>query len=422
MKIEGAVKALKDEAREADTIMVSTADRFISVTTVARENMVNEMRRISLTAEQANGLLGDFAKALAGQMEAFKSGAAALSSEQVELVARAGESVAQLASASDRLAKLRSDATQTAERLAGEFDAIDRRAVATNQRLVETSSVVVKSVEAIAQVTTRAEAQMTGASAQFREQLERIRAGLQGQVDDINRGLMQITAQLERTGTTLRSTTVGTVADVERIAQRFDQTSKEAGNQLSEKTARMRASTEEVAKLLSGFGDQLDVLLQRLSTAGDGIRRHEGDLVGQLQSALGQLSTVAEKLELGRNLAINVSEQTVSKLGEVVEAIQGDMQKLTSGSQTAAGIIRGIGQIYTEQTGTLNQGVRDAHSEVQVMNKSIEDMQNRTDRMRVSLKLQSEELMMSLQQILSQLSATGDSLTDSVEEGLKKIS
>jgi hypothetical protein len=260
---------------------------------------------------------------------------------------------------------------------------------------------------------------MTGASAQFREQLERIRSGLQGQVDDINRGLMQITAQLERTGTTLRSTTVGTVADVERIAQRFDQTSKEASAQLTDKTARMRASTEEVAKLLSGFGDQLDVLLDRLSTAGDGIRRHEGDLVGQLQAALSQLSNVAEKLELGRSLAINVSEQTVSKLGDVVDAIQKDMQTLTHGSQTAAGIMRGIGQIYTEQTQTLNQGVRDAHGEVQVMNKSIEDMQHRTDRMRVSLKLQSEELMMSLQQILTQLSLTGDSLTDSVDQTLK---
>lgn len=429
-KIESSVKALRDQAKEADSIMVGTADRFISVTTVARENMMNEMRRISMTAEQANTLLGDFAKALAGQMEAFKLGADTLSSEQLELVAKAGESVAQLASASDRLAKLRIDATQTAERLAEQFEAIDRKASSTNNRLTETSGNVVKSVEALAQATTRAEAQMTGASAQFREQLERIRAGLQGQIDDINRGLMQITAQLERTGTTLRTTTVGTVTDVERIAQRFDQTSKEASNQLTEKTARMRASTEEVAQLLSGFGDQLDVLLDRLANAGDGIRRHEGDLVGQLQSALTQLSTVAEKLEIGRNLATNVSEQTVAKLGEVVDAIQTDMQKLTAGAQTATGIMRGIGQIYGEQTQTLNSGVREAHTQVVGMNKAIDDMQQRTDRMRVSLKLQSDELMMSLQQILSQLAAAGDTLGDTVdqtlkaraEEGLKKIS
>ena len=192
----------------------------------------------------------------------------------------------------------------------------------------------------------------------------------------------------------------------------------------------MRASTEEVAKLLSGFGDQLDVLLDRLAVAGDGIRRHEGSLVDQLQTALTQLGSVAEKLESGRTLAADVSEQTVAKLGSVVETIQKEMQSLTTGSQTAAGIMRGIGQIYGEQTQTLNQGVREAHGQVQVMNKSIDDMQQRTDRMRVSLKLQSDELMMSLQQILSQLSVTGDTLSETVDhtlraraaEGLKKIS
>jgi hypothetical protein len=429
-KIEASAKELKNQAGESDAVLVGTADRFISVTAAARETMTDEMRRISVTAEQANGLLGDFAKALALQMEAFKSGTDILSREQVGFVTRAGESVSQLAAASDRLASLRNDAAQTAERMAEEFEALDQRASSTSQRLSETSGTVVKTIDALSQATQRAESQMTGASGQFREQLERIRAGLQGQVDDINRGLMQITAQLERTGTTLRSTTVGTVADVERIAQRFDQTSKEASAQLSDKTARMRASTEEVAKLLSGFGDQLDVLLDRLATAGDGIRRHEGDLVGQLQTALTHLSAVTEKLETGRTLAADVSEQTVSKLGAVVDTIQTEMQNLTAGSQTAAGIMRGIGHIYGEQTQALNQGVREAHGQVQVMNKSIDDMQQRTDRMRVSLKLQSDELMMSLQQILSQLSETGDTLSDTVdhtlkgkiEDGLKKIS
>ena len=149
-------------------------------------------------------------------------------------------------------------------------------------------------MESLVQATTRAEGQLLGASSNFREQLERIRAGLQGQIEDINRGLMQITAQLERTGNTLRSTTAGTVADVERISQRFDQTSKEASTQLVEKTARMRSATEEVAKLLGGFGDQLDTLLDRLSMAGDGIRRNEGDIVGQMQTALSHLSSVTE--------------------------------------------------------------------------------------------------------------------------------
>jgi hypothetical protein len=95
------------------------------------------------------------------------------------------------------------------------------------------------------------------------------------------------------------------------------------------------------------------------------------------------------------------------------------MQGLTNGSQTAAGIMRGIGQIYGEQTQSLNNGVRDAHSQVLEMNKAVDDMQQRTDRLRVSLKLQGEDLMNSLQQILKQLHETGDTLGDTVDQVLK---
>jgi ABC-type transporter Mla subunit MlaD len=210
---------------------------------------------------------------------------------------------------------------------------------------------------------------------------------------------------------------------------RFNETSKEAGIQLTDKTARMRGATEEVAKLLSGFGDQLDVLLDRLSMAGDGIRRHEGDLTGQLQKALSHLGNIAERLETGRTLAASVSEQAVARLSEVSDQVQKQLDGLTTGSQTAAGIMRGIGQIYGDHTLSLNKGVSEAHSQVQMMNKSVDEMQQRTDRMRVSLKMQGEELMGSLQKILSQLSETGDALSDTVDEvlqqqaadGLKKI-
>jgi ABC-type transporter Mla subunit MlaD len=418
-KIETTIKALKERAGEADTVLVGTADRFISVTSAARESIMNEMRRISATAEQANGLLGNFSKALTEQMEAFKDGTSTLSREQIELVTKAGESVTQLAAANDRLASLRADATQTAQRLVEEFDSIDRRAAVTNQRLTETSNTVVKTVDSLTQAAGRAEAQMTGASGQFREQLERIRAGLQGQIEDINRGLMQITAQLERTGTTLRTSTAGTVADVERIAQRFDLTSKETSAQLTEKTARMRASAEDVAKLLGGFGDQIDTLLNRMASAGEGIRRNETQLTAPLEKAMTQLSAICDKLEAGRMLATNVSGQTIASLSEVVESIQREVQNLSAGSQTAAGIMRGIGQIYGEQTQNLNQGVREAHGQVQTMSKSIDDMQQRTDRMRVSLKMQGEELMGTLQHILGELSKTGDTLGETVDDELK---
>ncbi|MFY9288333.1 MAG: hypothetical protein WAO98_07500 [Alphaproteobacteria bacterium] len=419
-KVESVVAALKTQAEETDQALVKTTDRFITVTTTARESMVDEMRRVSSVADEADQVLRQFNKTLAEQVASMQRSTSMLSSEQNELVAKAGESIQHLTEASDRLAQLRSDATQTAEKLAQQFDSIDQRATSTGTRLTQAGETIYKNMDALAQATARAEGQMLGASSNFREQLERIRTGLQAQVDDINRGLMQITAQLERTGNTLRSTTAGTVADVERISQRFDATSKEAADTLVDKTARMRGATEEVAKLLSGYGDQIDTLLDRLSMAGDGIRRHEGDLVSQMQTALGHLGTVAERLETGRALTTNVTDQAVKRLNDVVESIQQQMEGLTKSSQTAAGVMRGIGQITADQTQSLNKNMHEAHDQVLGMNKSIDEMQQRTDRMRVSLKLQSEELMSSLQKILTQLATTGDTLSDTVDEVLQK--
>jgi hypothetical protein len=410
--IETAIEGLKAQTESADKTMVSTADRFISVTTTARQSLIEEMQRIGATAEEADQILRQFNKTMTEQASFMRENVSLIAGEQQQLVEKANESVAHLSAASDRLADLRKDAAQSAERLAREFDALDKHTASTGERLVQAGDTMAKNMEVLAQTSERAESQMLGASSQFREQFERIRAGLQGQIDDINRGLMQITAQLERTSTTLRSTTAGTVADVERVAQRFDQTSKTASEQLTEKTGRMRGATEEVAKMLSGFGDQLDVLLDRLAMAGDGIRRQEGDLVGQLDRALTHLGSVVERLEAGRALAANVSDQATARLGEVVDVIEKEMQSLTSGSQTAAGIMRGIGQVYSEQTQTMSQGVREAHSQVMTMNKAIDDMQQRTDRMRVSLKVQGEDLMNSLSQILKQLNDTGETIDE----------
>jgi hypothetical protein len=417
--IEQATTGLKAQTEEADGILINTADRFISVAMTARESMTDEMRRVTATVEQADSLLKQFGTTLNHQVSTIQSSTGVLTESQKELLAKAEESIAQLATSSDRLARLRHDATATAEKLLREFDTLDQRATVTSEKLASSGDTMVKTIDALAQVSQRAEAQMLGASSQYRDQLERIRGGLQGQIDDINRGLMQITAQLERTGNTLRSTTTGTAAEVERIVQRFDQTSKDAGNHLTEKTARMRGATEEVAKLLTGFGDQLDVLLDRLALAGDGLRRQEGGMVEHLQTALNHLGGIAERLEASRALATSVSEQTTSRLGEVVDTLHREMQELTNGSQAAAGIMRGIGQIYNEQTQGLNKGVREAHGQVMEMNKSVDDMQARTDRLRVSLKLQGQELMSSLEQILHQLATTGDVLSDTVDDVLR---
>lgn len=429
LRIEAATGTLREQTKEADKLLLGTADRFIAVTGAARESMADEMRHISRVADEAGAILNQFAKSLTDQVDTLKQNTAQLTEGQKDLIEKASGSISQLATANDRLAQLRGDAAETAERLAREFEALDARANATGQRLAQAGENVGKHLETLTQGAQRAESQMLMASSGFREQLERVRTGIQSQIDDINRGLMQITAQLERTGNMLRSTTAGTVADVEKISQRFDQTSKEAASQLVDKTARMRVATEEVARLLGGFGDQLDVLLDRLSMAGDGIKRHEGDLIGRMQTALSHLVAVAERLESSRTLAGNVSEQAVAKLTEVSSTLDKQMAKLADGSQGVTGLLRNVGQVYGDQAQTFNKGMSEAQAQVVAMNKAIEEMQQRTDRIRVSLKLQGDELMNSLQQILRQLATTGDGMSEAVDQvlqeqaaqGLKKI-
>ena len=198
-QIEAASRVLKAQAGETDGMLIGVADRFIAVTTTARNSMTEEMRRIGAVAEEADKVLRHFNTGLTEQVGSMRQSAAVLSSEQKELVTRAHDSVAQLAAASERLGQLRSDAVATAERLGQHFDNLDQRATAASERLTETAEVAAKQMDVLAEATKRADGQMPSASNQFREQFERIRAGLQGQIDDINRGLMQITAQLERT-------------------------------------------------------------------------------------------------------------------------------------------------------------------------------------------------------------------------------
>ncbi len=419
-QIEAAGEAIKNQTADVNNALVATADRFISVTGATRETMVEEMRRVGTVAESADQLLRQFNKSVAEQISTIKQSTTLLSTEQQELVGKATQTIAQLTAASDRLAQLRGDATQTAEKLAREFDALETRAASTSQRLSQTGDIVGKQMDNLVQATQRAEGQLLIASNSFREQLERVRSGVQTQIDDINRGLMQITAQLERTGNTLRSTTSGSLTDVEKLSSRFDQSSKEAVTQLTDKTARMRVATEDVARLLGGFGDQLDVLLDRLSMAGDGIKRHEGDLIAPLQTALSHLSSVAERLETTRTLTVNVSEQAVARLSEVANTVERQLSGLSDGSQTATGLLRGVGQIYGDQTQSLNSSVNEAQDQVKAMNDMIESMQQRTDRLRVTLKLQGEELMGSLEQILQQLANAGDTMENTVDQVLQE--
>ncbi|MDD3287784.1 MAG: hypothetical protein PHX43_02090, partial [Alphaproteobacteria bacterium] len=415
-QIEAANQALKEHATSASDTLVKTADRFIGVTGSIRDSMMEEMRDLDSVTSTAEQTLRSFTQALSDQLQAVQTGTGALASEQKTLVVATGQTIDQLSAAAERLHVLHQDAASTADQLSRAFSNVEQRADSADKKLSHISVNIGQQIEQLAQTASKAEDQMVGASQGFREQLERIRSGVQSQIDDINRGLMQITAQLERTSTTLRSSTTSTINDIEKIGSRFEQTSKDASNQLTERTARMRVSTEEVAKLLNGFGDQLDILLDRLSMAGDGIKRHESDLLGQLQTALSQLGSVAERLEANRLLTSSVSEQAVSRLSEVSQIVEKQMQDFSADSDTVSGIMRGVGKMYTDQSQTLNRGVSDAQNQVLAMGQTMDELQQRADRMRIALKLQGDELVGSLEQILQQLATAGDLVTDTVDD------
>jgi hypothetical protein len=417
--LEAATKGLKDASADADKALIGTADRFISVTANARDNMAEEMKRVGSVAEDAGKILTGFNQLLTEQVAAMQQGTTMLSGEQRELIERANTGVATLSEATERLVALRSEASSTAERLVREFGILDQRAAMTGGRLAQAGEGIAKQVEAITEATANAEKRMSGAGNTLRDQLEHIRGGLQGQIDDINRGLTQITSHLERTANSLRSTAVGAVVDVERVGQRFEQTGVAATAGVKAETEKMRKATDEVAGILGGFSEKFDQMIDHMAQAGADIKCQEGSAIDHLQRMLGHLGTVAEKLESARSMSSDVSQNAIERLDEVVTAVQSQMSKMTSNAQTAAGIMRGIGQIYNDQTGSLAKGMNDAHNQVVTMNKDIDDMQQRTDRMRSALKMQGEDLMNSLRQILVQLEMTGDGLTDAVDSALR---
>jgi hypothetical protein len=418
--IEAATKVLKEKASEADQALIGTADRFITATAGARTNMAEEMKRVGTMADEAGKILNGFNELLVQQVSAIQQSAAMLSSEQRELIEKATVGVQTLTEASERLVSVRDEASSTADRLAREFNAIDERAVAATGRLTQVGQGIAKQVEAITEATETAEGRLSGIGSNLRDQLDRIRGGMQSQIDEINRGLLQITAQLERTGVNLRSAAVGAVADVERVGHRFEQTGAAAAAQVKAGTEKMQKATDEVADMLANFGDKFDQMIKHMAEVGTDIKSQEGDSVEKLQYMVGHLATIAEKLEGARAMSGTVSQNAIERLDEVVNAVQAQMTKMTSSAQTAAGVMRGINQIYSDQTASLTRGVGEAHTQVVVMNKSIDEMQQRTDRMRNALKMQGDDLMNSLRQILNQLELTGDGLTDAVNNTLRQ--
>ena len=88
--IETAARVLKTQATESDQSLIGTADRFISVTSAARDNMVDEMQRVSSVADEADKVLRHFNHDAGRTSLGDASKHVMLSSEQKDLVEKAG--------------------------------------------------------------------------------------------------------------------------------------------------------------------------------------------------------------------------------------------------------------------------------------------------------------------------------------------
>ncbi len=419
-RIDETRKTFIDNTASIDKAMLQTTDRYISTSGAVRDTLMDEAGNLANVADTANKTLSAFNAALADQLKALETGTTSMSAQQKDMVDQAKTTLADLAASNDRLAALRNEAVQTTEKLSKNMQEIETKATASTQRLAVLCDGMAKQIAQMAQTSERAEGQIVASSQGFRDQLERVKSSVQTQIDGINHGLTQITAQLERTSSALKTATTGTMADVDKISARFDKASKDAASGLLDRTAQMHKATEEVAKLLSGFGDQMDVLLNRLSTAGDGIKQNESNLVDRLQHAFTQIGSIADKLESSRVMANNVSDDATKKLQNVSDTVERQIRSLADGAQTVTEIVRSVGQAYTDQTQSVTRNVVDAQSQIISMSKSVEDMQQRTDRMRATLKLQGDDLVHSLEQILRQLSMAGDMMSDTVDGVLQQ--
>jgi hypothetical protein len=413
-QINSASQTLKQQTEIIAKALETTAVKFSDVIGTIRSQMGDESTRLTALIEGADQALRRFGRQLAEQITAMHQGVGTVSAEGQQMVEKANATVVQLGSASERLARVRGEAQDMAEKLIQEFGSLESRIGVTRGKLDEAGTVATSKMGELLNASQKVEAQMQAASASFREQLERMRSSVQLQIDDINRGLMQATAQLERTGTALRTSTQATAADIDKVASRFDQTALAANQQLNDRAAKLRSVTEESAGLLSSFGDQFDTLLDRLAMAGDGIKRHEGSLNSELQGMMSQLTSLTERLDASRVMTGTVAEQAIARMADVAQTVERQLVSLADNSQTAIGVVRGTGSAYQEQAKSFADSIQQTKQQ-------LDDLQLRSDRMRVALKMQGEDLINSLAQIMAQLESVGESTQMTIDKGLKKI-
>jgi hypothetical protein len=172
----------------------------------------------------------------------------------------------------------------------------------------------------------------------------------------------------------------------------------------------------DVVEVLEGFGKRFENMVSSISNNSRQAVSHESGVIERLQQMLTHLSAIAEKLEATKTISGDAAQAAIDRLNEVVIVVQDQMIKLTTSSQSAAEALQGVGEICSKQTDRLTKGVTNARDQVVDMARNFDDIQRRSDHIRMSLKVQGEELMTSLGGIMSSLETTGDGMTSVMDK------
>jgi hypothetical protein len=400
---ENATGNLKQQTEVLGSLLESASHKFTSLVGTVRNQIVEDARNLDHVVDGADQSLRRFNKSIVENIANINLGMTQVSGDSQQIVGHANKAAQQIIEACERLSRVRGETQISTEQMVREFDAMENRMGSAHSKITKANEGVIVQMSEYLQVAQKVESQLMVSSATFREQLEKMRGATQLQIDDINRGLLQITAQLERTGNTIRNTTGGTVVDLDKIAARFQNISGGVAQNVTEQADKLKRATEEAAQLLVGFGDQFDAMLDRMAMAGDGIKRYEGTMSQELSGMLSLLGNLNERLDSSRVMTNTVTEQALVRLSEVAKLIEKQMVSLADGSQTAVGIVRNAGESYARQAEDLQKiiGQTKAH---------FEELTERGDFVRTNLKNQGQDLVRSLADIMTQIESVGESI------------
>lgn len=427
-QIESANANLRHQASLATETLNSVAAVFNQVTATTQTTLANDSQRLSEMAERGEQALRQFGHILAEQLATLQQGNQILTDEQNRMAEQTQTTLAQMAIASDRMASLREHVETTALGFTSQIQSLDEQAVRVNDRLNESARAIAEQIEALGQTTQRTEGQILVATAGYRDQFDRLCTSLQTHVDGINEGIGLVNRQLEQASSGIKNAASDALDEIDRLAARFAQLTGSGHDQVGTRVEDLRKIAEQAAELLQGFGAAIDGQMTRLGGSIETIHRYDHQISTNLVAAIAQIDQIAGKLENTGTKAVTLSDTTIGRMNEVAELTESRLRELCAGAEDAANLVRTTGSTWHDQTQVLARGVQQARGEVIAISHAMDSLQQKADVMRGTIGSQTEQLMMSLAQLIAQLEAATDSMNYStdpvvsqIENSLKKI-